>query len=139
MNRTLLAAVATMLVAGCSAKQNADSGAAPAAPPAPAAQTMGGGPDMAMMTPDPNDSAATKGYKAAMMKAMTDAPKSFTGNADIDFIAHMRVHHQAAIDMAAVELANGQDPAAKDLARKITAAQKAEIATMNAWLKQKGQ
>lgn len=100
--------------------------------------TAGGG-DMAMMTPDPSDSAATKGYKAAMMKAMKDTPKSFTGNPDIDFMTHMRVHHQAAIDMASVELDKGLDPAAKDLARNITSAQKREIGTMNAWLKQKGQ
>ena len=68
--------------------------------------------------------------KMAMMKS--------SGNVDVDFAMMMRVHHQAAIDMATVELSEGKDPAVKGLARSIIAAQQKEIATMNAWLKQHG-
>ena len=140
MNRIPLATLGLLLVVGCTAKQPSDSSAAVASAPAsaPATPMTGGASEMAMMTPDANDSAATKGYKAAMVKAMKDTPQRFTGSADIDFMSHMRVHHQAAIDMANVELTAGEDPAVKDLATKIIAAQKAEIATMNVWLKKKG-
>jgi uncharacterized protein (DUF305 family) len=43
-----------------------------------------------------------------MMKMMEAMPK-FTGDADIDFMKQMRTHHEAAIDMAKVVLANGKD------------------------------
>lgn len=46
------------------------------------------------------------------------------------FLQQMMQHHQGAIDMANEELAAGEDTAALDLAKKIVAAQTAEIATM---------
>ena len=92
---------------------------------------------MEMMTPNPNDSASTKGYKAAMMKMMEAMPK-LTGDADVDFMKQMRPHHQAAIDMAKVVLANGKEKKKKKLAQEIIAAQEKEIATIDAWLKKKG-
>lgn len=95
------------------------------------------GMDMKMMMPDPSDSPSTKGFKSAMMKAMQAAPK-FTGDADVDFMKHMRAHHQAAIDMANVVLANGKDADTKKLAQEIITAQQKEIATIDAWLKKKG-
>ncbi len=73
------------------------------------------------MAPTPNDFASTKGYKATMMKMMEAMPK-YTGDADIDFIKQMRTHHQAAIDMAKVLLANGKDAETKKLAQQIIAA-----------------
>jgi uncharacterized protein (DUF305 family) len=50
----------------------------------------------------------------------------------------MKVHHQAAIDMAKVELEHGKDAQAKTLAQQIVAAQEKEIATIDTWLKAKG-
>ena len=50
-----------------------------------------------------------------MMKMMEAMPK-FTGDADIDFMKQMRTHHEAAIDMAKVVLANGKDVDTKKLA-----------------------
>lgn len=92
---------------------------------------------MEMMMPNPNDTASTKGYKSAMMTMMQAEPK-FTGDADIDFMTHMRPHHQAAIDMAKVLLANGKDAETKNLAQEIISTQEKEIATIDAWLKKKG-
>lgn len=79
------------------------------------------------------DSAATKGYKSALT-AMMDKMPAFTGDADTDFMLQMRGHHQSAIEMATVELANGTDPAARALANTVIAAQKAEIAQIGTWL-----
>lgn len=50
----------------------------------------------------------------------------------------MKVHHQAAIDMAEVQLANGKDAATKALAQEIIGAQHREIAQIDAWLAQRG-
>jgi uncharacterized protein (DUF305 family) len=43
-------------------------------------------------------------------------------------------HHQGAIDMARVELANGKDPALRTMAQDIIKAQEGEIATLKGWL-----
>ena len=93
--------------------------------------------NMDMMMPMANDSAATKGYKASMMDMMKSMPK-FTGDADVDFMKQMKGHHQAAIEMAKVVLANGKDDETKKLANEIITAQEKEIAMIDAWLKKKG-
>ena len=122
MKRLLLASIASVILISNAAAQ-------PANPM----------PDMKMMAPNPNDPASTKGYKAAMMKMIDGMPMmKFTGDADIDFMSQMRVHHQGAIDMAKVVLSNGKDAEVKRLAQDIIAAQEKEIATINAWLKAKG-
>jgi uncharacterized protein (DUF305 family) len=92
---------------------------------------------MKSMMSDPKDTAATAGYKVSMMKMMHAMP-AFTGDADIDFMKHMRPHHQAAIDMAKIVLANGKDTETNKLAQDIITAQEKEIATIDAWLKKKG-
>ena len=98
---------------------------------------MDPGMHMKMMMPMNSDSAATKGYKQSMMTMMSGMP-AYTGDADVDFMKQMKGHHQAAIDMAKVELAHGKDAEAKTLAREIVTAQEKEIATIDAWLKAKG-
>jgi uncharacterized protein (DUF305 family) len=97
------------------------------------------GSEMKMMAPDASDSASTKNYKAGMMRMMEGMSKTkFTGDADVDFMTQMRVHHQGAIDMAKVVLADGKDAEVKRLAQEIVAAQEKEISTIDAWLKAKG-
>ncbi|MBC7867922.1 MAG: DUF305 domain-containing protein [Gloeobacteraceae cyanobacterium ES-bin-316] len=50
-----------------------------------------------------------------------------TGDFDYDFAKTMIVHHQAAIDMAQVEISKGSNPEMKSLAENIVKAQKSEI------------
>lgn len=99
---------------------------------------MGDGMPMKMMMPEASDSVSTKEYKASMMRMIQAMPAKFTGDADIDFMRQMKTHHQAAIDMAKVALANGKDPAVKKLATEIVSAQEKEIKTIDQWLKAKG-
>jgi uncharacterized protein (DUF305 family) len=90
--------------------------------------------DIAGMSTDAT-SPSTEGYKAAMDKMHTDMMASqYTGNADVDFVRGMIPHHQGAIDMAKVELANGKDPEIRKLAESVIAAQEAEIKQMQDWL-----
>lgn len=55
---------------------------------------------------------------------------------DREFIDQMIPHHQGAIRMARVELREGEDQEAKDLATAIVDAQAAEIEQMNQWRKE---
>lgn len=99
---------------------------------------MGDTMPMKMTMPEASDSASTKEYKAAMMRMTQAMPPKFTGDADIDFMMQMKAHHQGAIDMAKVALANGKDPTVKKLATEIVSAQEKEINTIDQWLKAKG-
>jgi hypothetical protein len=59
-----------------------------------------------------------------------------TGNADADFVRLMLPHHQAAVDMARVQLLYGKDPQMRRLAQEIIADQQLEIQLMQLWLTQ---
>jgi len=119
----------------------------PKAAPTDAAHRMAGGDSMmadsqmsgpmAMLSPATGDTAATRDYKMATMTMMSGMP-DYSGNADVDFMKQMRVHHQAAIAMARTELVNGQNAQAKALAQAVVTAQASEIATIDAWLAANG-
>lgn len=84
---------------------------------------------------DHDGKAAADAYAAAndkMMMAMHGMTP--TGNADRDFVTLMIPHHQAAIDMARIEIEYGHDAALKAMAHEIIAAQEKEIGAMQAWL-----
>lgn len=55
-------------------------------------------------------------------------------DADRAFICGMIAHHMGAIAMAETELSHGDDAEARDMAKRIIEAQKAEIETMKVWL-----
>jgi uncharacterized protein (DUF305 family) len=69
-----------------------------------------------------------------MHMAMTAVARS--GNSDVDFVRLMLPHHQAAIDMAKIQLLYGKDPQMRRLAQEIITDQQLEIELMQRWLKQ---
>lgn len=104
------------------------------------AQTDGtmGGMDMAGMQMGDANSPSSKAFGEVMNAMMAKMMISYTGDADVDFARAMIPHHQAAIDMAKIQLEFGKDPELRKLAEEVIAAQEAEIATLNAWLTAKG-
>lgn len=54
-------------------------------------------------------------------------------DADVAFACGMIAHHQGAIDLAQVLIANGDDPATRALAEGIIAAQVKDIKRMTKW------
>ncbi len=69
------------------------------------------------------------------MKDMSDMKgMSMTGDVDYDFAANMRMHHQMAVEMSQAQLKNGKSPRLRAMATSIIAAQKKEIATLDAWM-----
>jgi uncharacterized protein (DUF305 family) len=77
--------------------------------------------------------AAQAAYKAVndrMHAGMADIP----ADADVAFMQGMLAHHKGAVEMSEVALKYAKDDKARDLATRVIAAQKAEIAEMEAWL-----
>lgn len=73
---------------------------------------------------------------ASMMASMNAGLQGKTGDVfDQEFLAEMIVHHQGAIDMAKLALANAKHQEIKDLASAIITAQTKEIAEMKQWQK----
>jgi len=71
--------------------------------------------------------------KATMMMGMESMQRMLaSGDVDKDFA--MKLHHQQAVDMAEMAIAQGKSPAMKTMARQIIAAQQQEIAAFDAWL-----
>ena len=79
--------------------------------------------------------AGTHDMQATMMVGMKSRQsKQASGDIDKDFAMMMKLHHQQAVDMAAMEIAHGKSPAIKTMARRISAAQMSKIAAFVAWL-----
>lgn len=82
-------------------------------------------------------SEASRNYLQAMKQM--DGPMMQgiqAGDPDVAFVQAMIPHHQGAIDMARAVLQFGKDDQVKVWASQIIAAQQAEIAAMQEWLKQ---
>jgi len=100
------------------------------------AQESHSGHDMSAMAMSEGSSApAVKGYTEAMDKMHETMRKiEYTGDPDVDFALGMIPHHQAAIDMARVQLEYGKDPEIRKLSEDIIKAQEGEIKQLNEWL-----
>ena len=73
--------------------------------------------------------------KASMMMGMDGMQKMpMSGDTDKDFAMMMKMHHQQALNMAEMELANGKSAEMKAMAKQIIVAQKKEIAQFDKWL-----
>jgi len=79
-------------------------------------------------------SAATRAYEAAMATMHKNMAQPLSGNADVDFARQMIPHHQAAVDMAKIQLQYGSNERLKKFNEWIIFAQEMEIAFMKHWL-----
>ncbi|GAA0758018.1 uncharacterized protein (DUF305 family) [Erythromicrobium ramosum] len=128
----ILAPAALVLLAACGA--DTDATAKPAAVDHSAMDHSGhdmGGETKSELT---EAQAAYKAVNDRMHAGMADIPT----DADVAFMQGMLAHHQGAVEMSEVALKYAKDEQARDLAARVIAAQKAEIAEMQAWLKARG-
>ncbi len=120
---------AMLIVAGVSpAVWAASHSATTQSPDMPAHQGMEAQPAAAGGDPE-----HTQAFQQAQDKMMQEMPV-LTGSPNRDFALQMIPHHQAAIDMARIELQHGTDPQLKKMAQEIIGAQQKEIATLRDWL-----
>ena len=77
-------------------------------------------------------------FAAAMQQMHHGMAITYTGDADVDYVRGMIAHHQGAVDMARVLLAQGTDPELNALANDVFSSQTYEIAWMQDWLKARG-
>lgn len=97
--------------------------------------TMEGMDSSGMM--DMSEMASGEHLKALMepMDTMMEAmPVESSGDMDADFLRMMIPHHQSAVDMARIELEQGDDEETRALAQFIIETQEGEIAEMRAML-----
>lgn len=73
--------------------------------------------------------------KSSMMMGMDGMQRMpMSGDIDKDFATMMKLHHQQAVNMAEMEIANGKSPEMKAMAQQIVVAQKKEIEQFDQWL-----
>ena len=86
-----------------------------------------------------SESRNTSAMKGSMDRMMTEMHKvTMTGNVDVDFALMMKAHHQGAVEMAEVVLQSGTDPQIKEMAEKISDAQRSEIKELNKFIEKHG-
>ena len=88
-----------------------------------------------------NQDASAGADWAAFSTSMETMHRSMGGvrpseDSDLNFVNLMLPHHEAAIDMAKIQLKYGNDPQMRRLAQEIITDQQSEIELMRLWLKQ---
>ena len=145
MSTTILASVALALAGTFALAEShshedhvaTEGQAAPSGEAAESTEGMEGmaGHDMGAMENMPEHMQAMMSAKDGMMQHMA---MESSGDVDADFLLMMIPHHQSAVDMARVELEQGDDEETKALAQVILDAQEREIAEMRAMLDRLG-
>ena len=128
--------MAACLLATASAHaQHSGHHGAPATSGPAQSQPHGGhaGHGAAAAQPKGDTSASSRAFDAANAKMHEEMDITYTGNADLDFVAGMIAHHQGAVEMAKIVIQYGKDPSVRKLADEIVAAQEKEIAWMKDW------
>lgn len=101
------------------------------------------GPVLAQSSHSGHDMGAAQGQSSPAAKAYIEAmdkmheamgKMEYSGDPDVDFARGMIPHHQAAIDMAKIQLEHGKDPEIRKLSEEIIAAQEREIKQLEDWL-----
>ena len=110
----------------------------------PAACQTGEAPGMAGMENMQSGMENMGEHQQAYMQAMMQTQdESMTGimaeDADVAFACGMMAHHQAAINMARVQLRDGDNDQIKQMAQKIIDDQQREIEQFREWLQEQGQ
>ena len=82
---------------------------------------------------------AAIGDLEAIYLARLDSAQSRFTPADVDFMTGMIAHHAQALVMAALAPTHGASPSVQILCARIINAQRDEIATMQQWLRDRGQ
>ncbi len=104
---------------------------------AAAAVTACGGGSGGETTPSPD--AGSTAELEAIYRARTDSARMRFTEADVRFMTGMIGHHGQALVMSDLAPSHGASPSLQTLAARIINAQKDEIATMQGWLRDRGQ
>ena len=91
------------------------------------------------MQPKGDTGPASQALNGVIAKMHDEMTLTFSGNPDVDFVKRMISHDQGAVDMAKVVLAFGKDENVKKVAEEVIKTNEADIARMQAWLKQQSQ
>jgi uncharacterized protein (DUF305 family) len=87
----------------------------------------------------PQPAAAGQSDVSAVAKAKADRTRYPYTEADVEFMSHMIGHHAQALVMAGWSPTHGASPSVRTLSERIINAQQDEIATMQLWLRDRGQ
>ncbi|HEX6132404.1 MAG TPA: DUF305 domain-containing protein [Longimicrobiales bacterium] len=89
-------------------------------------------------SPAPQSTNSSADEFEAIYRARQDSARMHYTDADVRFMRDMIHHHAQAIEMSQLVPARTNDPAMRTLAGRIINAQRAEIATMQRWLRNRG-
>lgn len=142
--RTVATTAAVCLAAIAGACSSTRATAAAGAPPAPASAAAPASATAAAAETAPPAQGAGSGTSedariAALARARGDSARRLYTAADVNFMTGMIAHHAQAITMSRWAPTHGASSSVRILADRIINAQQDEIATMQQWLRERGQ